>query len=70
MALGGAEPGHSVSGTYNEAVYLGLTTSHMVSVGTDHDMISRVVDDLDDLPQQGSSVRLYWTPGAMRLHTH
>ena len=66
----GAKPGHSVSGTYNEAVYLGLTTSHIVTVGPGHDMTSRVVDDLDDLPQPGSDVRLYWTPGAMRLHTH
>lgn len=67
---GDVQPGHSVSGTYHEAVYLGLTTSHMVTVGSGQDMISRVVDDLDDLPQSGSKVRLYWTPGAMRLHTH
>jgi len=65
-----AKPGHSVSGTYDEAVYLGLTTSHLVNVGLDHDMVSRVVDDLDDLPQPGSDVRLYWTPGALRLHIH
>ncbi|NNJ76104.1 MAG: ABC transporter ATP-binding protein, partial [Anderseniella sp.] len=65
-----AKPGHSLSGTYSEAVYLGLTTSHLVNVGSDHDMVSRVVDDLDDLPQPGSDVRLYWTPGALRLHIH
>ena len=65
-----AKPGHSVSGSYNEAVYLGLTTSHIVTVSPGQDMISRVVDDLGDLPQPGSGVRLYWTPGAMRLHTH
>ena len=62
--------GHSVSGSYNEAVYLGLTTSHIVTVGPGQDMVSRVVDDLEDQPEPGADVRLYWTPGALRLHTH
>lgn len=67
---GGAsvQPGHSMQGIYREAVYLGLTTSHRVTVGDGHDMVSRVVDDLDALPAPGSPVRLYWTPGALRLH--
>lgn len=64
-----AQPGHSMQGTYREAVYLGLTTSHLITVGDGHDMVSRVVDDLDTLPAPGSPVRLHWTPGALRLHT-
>ncbi|MFK7836859.1 MAG: ABC transporter ATP-binding protein [Sulfitobacter sp.] len=62
------QPGHSLKGTYHEAVYLGLTTSHMISIGAGQNMISRVVDDLDALPEAGASVRLHWAPGALRLH--
>lgn len=66
---GEAQPGHSLSGRYHEAVYLGLTTSHMVNVGSGHDMVSRVVDDLDIALHKDAPVTLYWRPGDLRLHT-
>ncbi|TMM50747.1 ABC transporter ATP-binding protein [Sulfitobacter sabulilitoris] len=72
MSLGDtddARPGHALMGTYNEAVYLGLTTSHLISVAPGCEVTSRVVDDLDDLPAHGAPVRVYWAPGDLRLHT-
>ena len=65
-----AKPGHSIPGSYHESVYLGLTTSHLVSAGTGNDMVSRVVDDLDVIPQKGQPVTMYWRPGDLRLHTN
>ncbi|MFY0691719.1 MAG: ABC transporter ATP-binding protein [Paracoccaceae bacterium] len=65
-----ATPGHSIAGAYHEAVYLGLTTSHLVSAGTGHDLVSRVVDDLDVIPQKDQPVTMYWKPGDLRLHTN
>lgn len=64
------EPGHAISGAYHEAVYLGLTTSHLVSAGTGSDLVSRVVSDLDVIPKKDQPVTLYWRPGDLRLHTH
>jgi ABC-type Fe3+/spermidine/putrescine transport system ATPase subunit len=64
-----AQPGHAVTGSYREGVYLGLTTSHLVDVGTGHDLVCRVVDDLDVLPQKDQPVTLYWRAGDLRLHT-
>ncbi|MFK7751834.1 MAG: ABC transporter ATP-binding protein [Sedimentitalea sp.] len=66
----GAQPGHSLRGTYTEAVYLGLTTSHMIAVGEGQTLVSRVVDDLDTQATPGSKLRLFWSAGAMRLHTN
>ena len=65
----GTKPGHTLTGTYHEAVYLGLTTSHMITLPSGKDMISRVVEDMDEPPAPGSDVRLSWKPGALRLHT-
>ena len=64
-----AQPGHSIPATYREAVYLGLTTSHLAQAGTDHDIVSRVVDDLDELPKKDQPVTMYWRAGDLRLHT-
>ena len=73
MAKGGAskkiKKGHSVNGTYHEAVYLGLTTSHMVDAGIGHDMMVRMVGDMGTMPEKGDAVTLYWQPGDLRLHT-
>lgn len=67
---GVAQPGHSIPGNYHEAVYLGLTTSHLVNAGTGSDVVSRVVDDLDVIPQKDQPVTMYWRPGDLRLHTN
>ena len=67
---GVARPGHSMSGSYHEAVYLGLTTSHLINAGIGSDIVSRVVDDLDVIPQKDQPVTVYWRPGDLRLHTN
>ena len=67
---GVAQPGHSIPGNYHEAVYLGLTTSHLINAGTGQDIVSRVVDDLDVIPQKDQPVMMYWRPGDLRLHTN
>ena len=67
---GVARPGHSMSGSYHEAVYLGLTTSHLINAGIGNDIVSRVVDDLDVIPQKDQPVTVYWRPGDLRLHTN
>jgi ABC-type Fe3+/spermidine/putrescine transport system ATPase subunit len=64
-----AADGLSVTGTYEEAVYLGLTTSHLVRLPNGAEMISRSISDaVGDLPQPGEPVRLHWQPHALRLH--
>ncbi|MFV2034242.1 MAG: ABC transporter ATP-binding protein [Halocynthiibacter sp.] len=73
MATGDATddsvPGHSLAANYKEAVYLGLTTSYLASVGPSCDVVSRVVDDLTDPPAAGAPVLVFWKPGDLRLHT-
>lgn len=64
------QTGHALAGRYHEAVYLGLTTSHMTNVGLGHDMIARMVDELETVPQKDEPVTLYWQPCDMRLHTN
>ncbi len=64
-----AKPGHSLGGRYHEAVYLGLTTSHMVDVDLGHDMVVRVVGEFGLEPKKDEPVTLYWRPGDLRLHT-
>jgi hypothetical protein len=62
--------GHSILGSYDEAVYLGLTTSHLVRLPNGVEMISRTISDaLGDLPTPGDPVRLSWQADAIRLHT-
>ena len=61
--------GCSFIGTYDESVYLGLTTSHMVRLADGTEMISRVIAGSDDImPQAGAQVRLSWKPSDIRLH--
>ncbi len=63
------EDGTSLVGSYNEAVYLGLTTSHLVHLPDGTEMVSRVIADQDDMmPAAGAPVRLSWQPDAIRLH--
>ncbi len=73
MALGDgaglAQPGYALEATYREAVYLGLTTSFLADAGTGHDIVSRVVEDLELSPQKDQPVTMYWRPGDLRLHT-
>jgi ABC-type Fe3+/spermidine/putrescine transport system ATPase subunit len=64
------QAGHAITGRYHEAVYLGLTTSHMINVDLGHDMIARMVDELETVPRKDEPVTLYWQPGDMRLHTN
>lgn len=61
--------GCSISGTYTESVYLGLTLSHRVALADGTEMVSRVVGESDGpAPVSGSPVRVQWKPGALRLH--
>ncbi|HSG57389.1 MAG TPA: TOBE domain-containing protein, partial [Paracoccaceae bacterium] len=61
--------GHSFVGTYDESVYLGLTTSHMVRLPDGTEMVSRVIAGSDDtMPEAGAQVRLSWKPSDIRLH--
>ncbi len=61
--------GHSIVGSFDESVYLGLTTSHMVRLSDGTEMVSRVIADGDDSAlEAGAPVRLYWKPSDIRLH--
>lgn len=63
------DDGTSITGHYDESVYLGLTTSHLVRLADGTEMVSRVISDTDDtLPQVGAPVRLHWKPSDIRLH--
>lgn len=65
---GGAD-GHSILGSYDESVYLGLTTSHLVRLPNGVEMVSRSISDaLEDMPDPGEPVRLSWNADAIRLH--
>jgi ABC-type Fe3+/spermidine/putrescine transport system ATPase subunit len=66
----GTKAGHTLTGAYHEAVYLGLTTSHMITLPTGQDMVSRVVEDTAEPPKSGAPVRLSWKPGSLRLHVN
>ena len=60
-------PGHSLQASYIEAVYLGLTTSHIAQVDAHTQITSRVVDDSVDAPRHGARVHATWAPGDLRL---
>ncbi len=61
--------GHSILGTYDESVYLGLTTTHMARLADGTEMLSRVIGDGDgETPAPGAPVRLHWKPSDIRLH--
>jgi ABC-type Fe3+/spermidine/putrescine transport system ATPase subunit len=70
--VGGTAPasdGMSIVGAYNESVYLGLTTSHLVRLPDGTEMVSRVIADADEtLPVNGAAVRLHWKPSDIRMH--
>ena len=55
--------------TYKETVYLGLTTSHLVSLGDGAEVSVRLVSSSDVAPvASGTEVKVSWAPGAARLH--
>ncbi|QFS83702.1 Spermidine/putrescine import ATP-binding protein PotA [Roseivivax sp. THAF40] len=61
--------GLSIIGSYDESVYLGLTTSHMARLPDGTEMVSRVIADSNDsLPEAGAPVRLSWKASDIRLH--
>ncbi len=63
------QPGPSLSGTYRETVYLGLTTSHRVALADGSEITARVVSDTAvETPEPGTPVALSWPEGAARLH--
>lgn len=65
------DPAHSLSGIYTESVYLGLTTSLIVRLPNDVQMVSRVIaDGGEQVPDSGAAVHLTWRPGSLRLHTN
>ncbi|MEM1431756.1 MAG: ABC transporter ATP-binding protein [Pseudomonadota bacterium] len=70
VRLGAERPdGATLSGTYDEAVYLGLTTSHIVRLPDGTEMVSRIIsDDTDIAPKPGDAVNLSWKPEMLRLH--
>ncbi|EFL87542.1 ABC transporter ATP-binding protein [Ahrensia sp. R2A130] len=63
------DPGASLPATYKEAVYLGLTTSHLADIDGGGEVVSRVVEDLDEDVAQGTPVLAYWNREDLRLHT-
>ena len=67
----GRSDGRSLSGTYLETVYLGLTTSHLVKLETGVELKVRLVSGMEEAPPaQGSPVRVTWKAGAARLHVN
>ncbi|MFK7945294.1 MAG: TOBE domain-containing protein, partial [Paracoccaceae bacterium] len=65
----GPEPASGLAATYRETVYLGLTTSHRVSLADGSDMMARVVSDGSvEAPEPGTAVTLTWPHDAARLH--
>lgn len=70
---GDVPDGHqSLPATYREEVYLGLTTSHIVSHASGHELNVRIVSEADGGPPKfsaGQSVQVSWPPAAARLHT-
>ena len=65
----GEADGVSMTGLYDESVYLGLTTSHRVRLPDGTEMISRTISDIDAaLPEPGAQLRLSWKPSDIRLH--
>ena len=69
LQLGAGEGGRSLPATYRETVYLGLTTSHLVSLGNGAELSVRVVSSADAAPvAPGTAVEVSWAPGAARLH--
>jgi ABC-type Fe3+/spermidine/putrescine transport system ATPase subunit len=62
--------GHSLAGRFRESVYMGLVTTHLVTLASGQDMMVRVISDgAEAPPAPGAPVRLDWDPGALRLHT-
>lgn len=61
----------ALSGTYEEAVYLGLTISHMVSLPNGAAVNARSVSGSaeDQKFEHGQPVRIGWAKTAARLHT-
>lgn len=69
LQLGAGQGGHRLPATYKEAVYLGLTTSHLVSLGNGVEVSVRQVSSSDAAPAaHGSEIEVSWAPGAARLH--
>ncbi len=58
-----------LSGTYLEAVYLGLTTSHRIALADGTEVTARVVSGPGARPREpGSAINLTWPDTAARLH--
>ena len=62
--------GYAIKATYEESVYLGLTTTHLFRLANGQTMMSRVISDGDSQKMKpGDKITLSWRKGAMRLHT-
>ncbi len=62
----------SMQATYQEQVYLGLTTSHLVNHQSGQELNVRVVAQADRAPAEftaGQPLYVSWAPTAARLHT-
>lgn len=60
--------GHCITARFQEAVYLGLTTSYLARLDGDQEIVSRVVDETERHHEEGAPVTFYWRPGDLRLH--
>ena len=58
----------ALSGTYVEAVYLGLTTSHRIALADGTEIVARTVSGHEAPPDPGTPVHLTWPETAARLH--
>lgn len=60
----------TLTGRYHETVYLGLLTSHLVTLPNGRQILVRAVSDLDrtEARAPGSEVTVGWRPEAGRLH--
>lgn len=64
-----ATDGSSILGLYDESVYLGLTTSHLVRLSDGTEMVAREIAGSENTaPAPGSPVALNWKPDDIRLH--
>ena len=60
----------SVPATYVEAIYLGLTTAHLVALTTGQEIVARLISDDAEATRfaPGEAVRVAWPRGEARLH--
>ena len=68
--VGGDEPGEKLPGVFDENVYLGLTTSDLVTLPHGQGIVARRISDGSEPPdmRRGDNVRVGWNTVDGRLH--